>query len=66
MTEVEIPFVGQEIDTDEGATDGVVRPFGGAVLGLMALFGASGIAAVAINRVKDMAGVDNQGQIPGV
>lgn len=62
--EFEIPVADAEVDTSD--LSGSLKSVGGAVAGFVALFGSVGIATYLYNRVKNLAGVEGQQNIPGV
>lgn len=65
MVKYPIPLVDQEVDTDDGAS-GVAMPVVKATAGFVTLFGATGLATWAYNRIRTAAGVEKNQQIPGV
>ncbi|SFH07495.1 hypothetical protein SAMN04488063_0098 [Halopelagius inordinatus] len=64
MVQFKIPFVDLTVDTTDPS--GSAMNFGGAVAGIIALFGATGVATYVYNRAKSVAGVEGEQQIPGV
>jgi hypothetical protein len=64
MVEFQIPFVETEVDTDDPSESAM--NIGGAVAGILLLFGATGIASYLYSRFKSVAGVEGETEIPGV
>lgn len=64
MASYTVPFVDQQVDTNDPG--GSAKNAGLGVAAVMTLFAIVGVASVAYNRVKQMAGVDAETNIPGV
>jgi len=60
-----IPIVDEEVSTDDGS-EGVAMPILGGIMGFLTLFGIVGASSFAYGRVKEVAGVDGETEIPGV
>lgn len=63
--EFTIPIADQEVSTDDGAGDAAGSVVA-ALVSFLALFGVVGAASYVYNRMKDVAGVDGETEIPGV
>ena len=60
--EYQIPFVEQEVSTDDPS--GSLVNIGESVLGVGTLFGVTAVASYAYSRIEAGAGVENQTELP--
>ncbi len=62
--QIDIPGTDNDIDTDD--PEDALKNGASAVAGFVTLFGIIGIATYAYSRIKSLAGVDAEAEIPGV